>query len=145
MALRTVARAGLLLRCARDAPQGRRGWGLQARPRKSYAEARRRAAGGAHSTRSPAWVYPLAILIGAFILPAPQASEGGGGRPQGRRKQPWKSYMQSTRKHDAPSAEQQGCAFDPLPGMGIPPGAINWCIHPPAAVHILYQYGPCFR
>ena len=61
---------------------------------------------GAHSTRFLAWVYQLAILIGAFILPAPQAGEDGGGHHQGRRKQPRKSYMQSTRKPDAPSAEQ---------------------------------------
>ena len=49
----------------------------------------------------------------------PRAGEGGGHRhARGSR----------TRK---PDAEQQGGAFDPLSGVGIPPGYINWCIHPP--------------
>ena len=54
-----------------------------------------------------------------------------GGRPQGRRKQPRKSYMQSMQKPYAPSAEQQRGAFDLPPGMGIPPGAINYFTRPP--------------
>ena len=42
---------------------------------------------GAHSTRFPAWVYPLAILIGAeigaFTPPAPQAGKVEGAVPRG--------------------------------------------------------------
>ena len=59
------------------APRGRR-HARGSRTQKPNAEQQ-----GAHSSRFPAWVYPLAILIGAFTPPAPQAGEGGGGRPQG--------------------------------------------------------------
>ena len=48
-----------------------------------------------------------------------------GAAPRGRRH----ARGSRTRK---PDAEQQGGAFDPLSGVGIPPGYINWCIHPPA-------------
>ena len=77
------------------APRGRR---HGSRTRKPDAEQQ-----GAHSTRFPAWVYPLAILIGAFTPPpaAPQAGEGGGAVPRGRRK----ARGCRTRK---PDAEQQG-------------------------------------
>ena len=82
----------------------------------------RRIGGGLDSVRTVASAG-LLLLRCAREEMHPKASEGGAA-PRGRRH----AWGSRTRK---PDAEQQGGAFDPLSGVGIPRGYINWCVHLP--------------